>query len=133
MNKNLYTLREKINQLDDKILDILDQRSLIVTKIGKLKDHTKGIVDESREQIILDRLLKLSKGKYSKDSIVRIWRELFEASSKLQLLNDSAISTKRSIGKIQIYKGKTKEYCRNQNHPKDFFICLIIEVIYIWS
>ena len=105
MNKDLHILREKINQLDDKVLDILDQRSLVVTKIGKLKDHTKGVVDKNREQIILDRLLKLSKGKYPKDSIVRIWRELFEASSKLQTLSDSPISTKRSIDKIEIYKG----------------------------
>jgi len=101
----LNILRDQINQLDDQMLGILDQRSNIVTKIGKLKDHKKGVVDISREQNILNRLLKLSKGKYSKDSIIRIWRELFDASSKLQLLNKSPIATKRSIDKIQIYKG----------------------------
>ena len=103
--KELNILRDQINQLDDQVLDILDQRSNIVTKIGKLKDHKKGVVDINREQNILNRLLRLSKGQYSKDSIVRIWRELFEASSKLQLLNESPITTKRTIEKIQIYKG----------------------------
>ena len=104
-DKEIDILRDQINLLDDQMLDILDQRSYVVTKIGKLKDHTKGVVDENREQAVLDRLLKLSKGQYSKDSIIRIWRELFEASSKLQLPTDSPIITKRSIKKIRIYKG----------------------------
>ena len=101
----LNILRNQINQLDDQILSILDQRSLIVTEIGKLKDHTKGVVDENREQTVLNRLLLLSKGKYSKGSIIRIWRELFDASSKLQLPIDSSITSKRSIEKINVYKG----------------------------
>ena len=104
-DKKLNILRDQINLLDDQMLYILDQRSNIVTEIGKLKDHKKGVVDENREQNVLDRLLRLTKGKYSKDSIVRIWRELFEASSKLQLPNDSSIAAKRSIEKINIYKG----------------------------
>ena len=108
-NKELEILRNQINLLDSKMLEILDERSNIVTKIGKLKDHSKGVIDENREQAVLNRLIKLSKGKYSKDTIIRIWRELFEASSKLQINNDSHISTKRTIEKIKIYKGgKTK-------------------------
>ena len=87
------------------MLDFLDQRSHIVKEIGKFKDKTKGIVDENREQSILDRLITLSKGEYSKDSIIRIWRELFEASTRLQLNNESPIVTKRSIENISIYKG----------------------------
>jgi len=101
----LENLRDQINKLDNQMLDILDQRSYIVTQIGKLKDKTKGVVDEDREQAVLNRLIKLSRGKYSKDSIIRIWRELFEASSKLQVHLDSAITTKRSIENISIYKG----------------------------
>ena len=104
-NKELNILRDQINKLDDQMLEILDTRSYIVSKIGKLKDHSKGVVDEVREQSVLNRIVELSKGQYSKDSIIRIWRELFEASSKLQLSDDSAITTKRSIKKISTYKG----------------------------
>ena len=104
-NKELENLRDQINRLDNQMLEILDDRSHIVTKIGKLKDQSMGVVDENREQAVLDRLTSLSKGKYSKDSIIRIWRELFEASSRLQLNSDSFISTKRSIDNISVYKG----------------------------
>ena len=104
-NKELQKLRSQINEIDNLMLDFLDQRSHIVKEIGKFKDKTKGIVDENREQSILDRLITLSKGEYSKDSIIRIWRELFEASTRLQLNHESPIVTKRSIENISIYKG----------------------------
>ena len=104
-DKELKELRDQINDLDNKIVDLIDRRSNIVTSIGKLKDKTKGVIDESREQEVLNRLIHLSKGKYSKDTIIRIWRELFEASSKLQLGNNSNILTKRSIESINVYKG----------------------------
>ena len=103
--KKLDILRDQINKLDNQMLDILDRRSHVVTEIGKLKDQTKGVVDKNREQEVLDRLIALSKGKYSKDSIMRIWRELFEASSTLQLNSDSSITTKRSIENISVYQG----------------------------
>ena len=104
-NKKLEDLRAQINRLDNQMIELLDQRSLIVTEVGKLKDKNRSVVDETREQEVLDRLISLSKGKYSKDSIIRIWRELFEASSNLQIEKTSPISTKRSIEKIKIYKG----------------------------
>ncbi len=104
-NKKLDSLRGDINSLDDKILDLLKQRAEIVSKIGEQKKSKTDVVDIEREQKVLDRLLQNSKAKYSKDSIVRIWREIFQASTKLQENNDSIISTKRSINSINVYKG----------------------------
>jgi len=104
-NKKLDTLRGDINSLDDKILDLLKQRAEIVTEIGEQKKSKTDIVDVQREQKVLERLLQNSKTKYSKDSIVRIWREIFQASTKLQENNSSLITTKRSINSINIYKG----------------------------
>ena len=104
-NKKLDTLRGDINSLDDKILDLLKQRAEIVTEIGEQKKSKTDIVDIKREQKVLDRLLENSQIKYSKDSIVRIWREIFQASTKLQENNSPLINTKRSINSINIYKG----------------------------
>ena len=104
-NKKLDLLRDNINSLDDKMLDILKERSEIVTKIGEQKKLKTNVVDIAREQKVLDRLLENSKAKYSKDSIVRIWREIFQASTQLQESNNSAINTKRSINSINIYEG----------------------------
>ncbi len=105
-NKKLDVLRSNINLLDDKILDLLRQRAEIVTEIGEQKKSFTNVVDYEREQIVLDRILQSTQtNKYSKDSIVRIWREIFQASTKLQEKNKSIINTKRSINSINIYKG----------------------------
>ena len=104
-NKKIEKLRGDINSLDDKILDLLKQRAEIVTEIGEQKKSKINIVDIKREQKVLDRLLQNSKIKYPKDSIVRIWREIFQASTRLQENNSSFINTKRSINSINIYKG----------------------------
>jgi histidinol-phosphate aminotransferase len=124
-DKEIEILRDKINDLDNQMLDIMDQRSYIVTEIGKLKDKKKGIIDKNREQNVIDRLINLTRGKYSKDSIIRIWRELFEASSKLQIKNNFLIETKRSIENISIYKGgKTIANPSERNNFKDEIIKL---------
>ena len=104
-NKKLDVLRSNVNDLDDKILDLLRERAEIVTEIGKQKKSTSNIVDYDREQKVLDRILQHTKAKYSKDSIVRIWREIFQASTKLQEIDRPTIDTKRSINLINIYKG----------------------------
>ena len=96
-NDELKNLREKINILDDKILELLKDRADIVSEIGKHKNSLEKIVDPSREQKILNRLITNAKTKYSKYTIVRIWIEFFKASSKLKLVNDEYIQTKRSI------------------------------------
>tara|TARA_B100000579_G_C22777830_1_gene827595 strand:- start:18 stop:1364 length:1347 start_codon:yes stop_codon:yes gene_type:complete len=104
-NNKIDILRGNINSLDDKILDLLRKRAEIVTEIGEHKKSKTAVVDIEREQKVLDRLLKNSQAKYSKDSIVRIWREIFQASTKLQQNKKSDIDTKRSINSIKIYKG----------------------------
>jgi histidinol-phosphate aminotransferase len=114
-NKKLDLLRSDINSLDDKILDLFKQRAEIVTEIGEQKKSKTDVVDIEREQKILDRLLQNSKSKYSKDSIIRIWREIFQASTKLQENNNSIISTKRSINSINVYKGGKSSLVGKEN------------------
>ena len=104
-NKKLELLRDDINSLDDKILELLKERAEIVTAIGEQKKSFTDVVDYEREQKVLDRILQTTKAKYSKDSIVRIWREIFQASTQLQEKNKFTINTKRSINSINVYKG----------------------------
>ncbi len=103
-NKELELLRDKINLIDDEILKLLSNRSEVVLQIGKHKNDEQ-IIDLDREQKVLDRLLNKSKGFYSKDTIVRLWREIFQSSEKLQKPTNLNIQPKRSIENINIYKG----------------------------
>ena len=51
-NKKLDVLRNNINLLDDKILDLLKERAEIVTEIGAKKKSYTDIVDYERELIV---------------------------------------------------------------------------------
>ena len=103
-NDELDSLRSKINNIDDEILSLLSERSKIVLEIGK---HKKGnlVIDLEREQKILNRLTMKFSGSYSKDTIIRLWREIFQSSERIQKSTNEIIQSKRSIESINIYKG----------------------------
>ena len=50
-NKKLDVLRNNINALDDRILDLLRERADIVTEIGKEKKTTSSVVDYDRVDV----------------------------------------------------------------------------------
>ncbi len=99
-NKELDNLRSKINNIDDEILSLLSNRSKIVLEIGKLKKDNL-VVDPDREQKILDRLSSKFTGSYSKDTIVRLWREIFQSSEKIQKINQGTYSIKKIYRKYK--------------------------------
>ena len=105
INKNIKNLRKKIDDIDNQLLELIIKRSKVVEKIGKNKDASKKIVDLNRENKILNRLIKLHSGKYPKDSIIRLWREIFFSSVKLQISNKRILHPKRNIDSIKLYKG----------------------------
>jgi len=107
--KNLKLLRCEINTIDDQLLKLLIQRSLIVENIGIIKKSSDKVVDKDRESEIISRLLDLHKGNFAKDSIVRIWREIFHTSANIQLKKNNLLKPKRGIDSIKLYKGGTSK------------------------
>ena len=101
----LYSLRNEIDSIDDQILDLIVRRTSIVDKIGTLKKDLVNVVDKNRETEVISRLLNLHKGNFSKESIVRIWREIFYTSANIQLKKNNALKPKRGIDSIKLYKG----------------------------
>ena len=106
-DKNLKLLRSKIDSIDDQLLKLIIQRSSIVDEIGILKQGSDHVVDKDREAEVIYRLLKLHKGNFSKDSIVRVWREIFETSANIQLRKNNILNPKRGVNSIKLYKGGT--------------------------
>ena len=102
---NLRSLRVEIDNIDDKILQLIVERTSIVDQIGILKENNSEVVDTNRESKIIKRLLNLHKGNFSKDSIVRIWREIFHTSANIQLKENNILNPKRGINSIHLYSG----------------------------
>jgi chorismate mutase / prephenate dehydratase len=84
-NDPLAPLRQRIDQLDQQIVDLLNQRARVVVDIGKIKRDQQGaIYAPDREQQVLEKIRKHNTGPLPDASLVAIWRELMSASFALE-------------------------------------------------
>ena len=83
--EKINVLRNKIDSLDDQMLDLLVQRFSVSREIGKIK-ASGGIYvgDPNREHEIIDRLAEKLEGKLERDDIAAIFGPVYHISKKLQ-------------------------------------------------
>ena len=108
--EDLKLLRGEIDYIDDQLLQLIIKRSSIVDQIGIIKNNKKNnnkVIDKKRESEVISRLLNLHSGNFSRDSIIRIWREIFYTSANIQLKKNDILKSKRGIDSINLYKGGT--------------------------
>ena len=75
--KKLQAARNKIDQLDKKILHLVKKRTTIVKLMLSLKEHKKQIVDHKRIREMLKNIKKISvKNKIDPKITNRIWRSI---------------------------------------------------------
>jgi len=83
----LAGLRAKIDEIDDRLLDLMVARMETVARIAALKgDREKNrlALRPAREAAILRRLVGRAGERFPHDTLVRLWRELFAAATRLQ-------------------------------------------------
>ncbi len=86
MQQNIDDYRKKIDEIDDKVLKLLDERMLHVKSIGKLKQTSgKSIYRPEREKDILDRLKNSNAKLLHEDAIEAIYLEIFAVSRNLEM------------------------------------------------
>ena len=75
--KKLHNLRKKLDKLDDKLIDIIKVRTLLVNEVVRLKEFKNEIVDKKRISIILKKIKKKSISKNIDPNITnRIWKNM---------------------------------------------------------
>ncbi len=81
----LALLRSKIDDLDDRILEVLNERASLVIEVGKLKEKEKiDVYVPERERRIYERLIKNNKGPLPDQSLKNVFREIISASLSLE-------------------------------------------------
>lgn len=77
----LTSLRKEINEIDEQIMDLLDKRMTVSTKIGILKqDQNHPVLDTNRELLIYNKT-----SKYSHSPQIRsIYNTIMSESKSLQ-------------------------------------------------
>ena len=75
--KKLNILRNKLDKIDDRLIDIIKIRTNLVTEVVKLKDYKNLIIDKKRISIILKKIKKKSISKKIDPKITnRIWKNM---------------------------------------------------------
>ena len=83
----LEHLRAEIDRIDQEVMDLLVARSAVVRTIGEVKgDRLDGrpALRPAREAQILRRLAERANGRFPAAVLVRMWRELIAAQTRLQ-------------------------------------------------
>jgi chorismate mutase/prephenate dehydratase len=81
----LEALRVRIDHLDRQVLDMLNQRAMVVVEIGKLKrDGNLAVYSPDREQQVLAQVRANNKGPLPDRCVEAIWRELMSGSFALE-------------------------------------------------
>jgi chorismate mutase/prephenate dehydratase len=83
--KELEKLRKQIDEIDDEILKLLNERSNIVLDIAHIKRNENArFYSPERERQILERLTSLNKGPFPDETLKVIYREILSASLSLE-------------------------------------------------
>ena len=82
---SLENIRKKIDGVDEKIIDLLNDRMKLALEAGKLKqEKSSEVYAPARESEIYRRIDSLPNGPLSKDALKSIYREVMSASLALE-------------------------------------------------
>ena len=87
-NNNIIKLRKKIDLLDNKLLNLIKRRSVLVDKVLKQKTSKNQIIDRKRIKTILKNIRKKSLiKKIDKSLTERIWKTIIKESINYEFKN----------------------------------------------
>lgn len=81
---NLDDLRREIDTIDDALHDLLMRRTDVVLKIGAAKEPSRPFFRPGREAEILRRLISRHQGEFPIAALLRMWREMISALTRVQ-------------------------------------------------
>ena len=87
-NNSIIKLRKKLDLLDNKFLNLIKRRSILVDKILKQKTSKNQIINRKRIKIILKNIRKKSLiKKIDKNLTERIWKAIIKESINYEFKN----------------------------------------------
>ena len=83
--QSLEKLRLRIDELDSKLLKLLNGRAKYVIKIGKIKQkEKKDVLVPLREKELLDHLRKVNKGPMTDAMVIYLFQQIIDTLKDLQ-------------------------------------------------
>src|SRR5437762_382586 len=83
---DLEQLRRRIDEIDDRLQDLLIERIEIVSRVAAHKREASGVAahQPAREAAIIRRLVARNRSPFPAPTLVRMWRELLASTVRLQ-------------------------------------------------
>src|SRR5262245_7185077 len=82
---SLDSLRRKIDNLDDELLGLLNERASLAENIGRIKaQNGTDVLSSDRERAILDRLSEKNNGPITSESLEDIFQTIFTTCRSIQ-------------------------------------------------
>lgn len=84
-NMKLEELRDRVDELNGQLLNLINERARLVQEIGRVKE-TQGVnrYDPVRERKMLDSILEKNDGPFEKSTLQHLFKEIFKAGLELQ-------------------------------------------------
>jgi chorismate mutase len=77
--------REKIDELDRKLVELLSRRAQAAHEIGKLKRNSgMPIYEPDREQAVFDNVCRANPGPLSNDDLLNIYKRIMDIMRRIQ-------------------------------------------------
>ena len=84
--RELDELRQGIDRIDDRLLDLLNRRARLAIEIGKAKaQHNLGFYSPRREREIVERLTARNPGPFPNEALRAAYQEILSASLSLEM------------------------------------------------
>ncbi len=120
----LIKLRNEIDHLDRKLINLLNLRAEATKKIGKIKiDSGKSIYTPEREMDVLRRVANQNRGPLKKEALEAIYREIMSGALALEkVLKIAYMGPKASFSNLAAIKrfGSQMEYIACASIPEVF-------------
>ena len=85
LSRQMQHLRRQVDRIDLKMLQLLQQRTKLSGRIGRMKHrHGAVIYVPERERELVARLIRLSKGRLSARAVAALYREILSSSRAAQ-------------------------------------------------
>ena len=82
---NLDDLRKKIDEVDAKIVQLLNERYTTVLEVGKYKkDNHRAVYVPEREKIVFEKVAAMNKGPMTASTLQAIYREIMSGALALE-------------------------------------------------
>jgi chorismate mutase/prephenate dehydratase len=97
-NESVDVLRKKIDQIDEKIVKLLNDRAALAQKIG----HTKSLGNQEvyvphREKEVLERVSDLNRGPLAAHAVRSVFREIISGCRSLEAPLEVAFSAPKDL------------------------------------